>query len=155
MRAVMAALPQTATPRLHQAIDWWERLRGARAMPRPDEICLSDIPLVIANMLLVEMEGLRIRRAGPALRVRFETDLTGRPLTELPGLVRGTRAWSLWESASGDGRPHYLEVPYLAPDRSVRCAQDLLLPFSADGQRIHTILAVLEFAVPMPGARAA
>jgi hypothetical protein len=151
----MPALPNTATPRLHQATVWWDGLRGARAMPRPDEIRFSDIPLLIANLLMVELPERRIRHVGPGLRVRFGKDLAGRSLAELPGLEPGTRTWLLWEAAEAEPHLHYLEVPYLAPDRSVRSVQDLLLPFSNEGERIDLILAVLELAVELPGARAA
>jgi hypothetical protein len=151
----MFALPNTAAPRLHHAVAWWESLRGSRPMPAPPDIRYSEIPLLLANMLLVDMEAYKILRVGPGLRVRFGRDLTGHHLEELPGLERGTRVWHLWEAAAFEPSPHYLDVPYVASDRSVKSAQDLLLPFSTDGERIDQILASLEPAVTIPNARAA
>lgn len=147
----MSDLPVTASPRLTAALRYWEKKRGGRLFPSRADIRLAEVPglvghLVVAELLPEPMD-FRFDFVGAAVRHWLKTDISGKRMTEHPAMAR---VFENWATAVRERRPHYVEAPYVARDGSVVSAQDMLMPLG-DGEAVDSVMAVLEFAVPVTG----
>ena len=153
----MADLPDSATPRLREALAYWEKKRGKRHMPARGEIRLGEVPAFVANLVLLAVEpaplDLRFEFVGTAVRLKLG-EIAGKRMSELPAMAPGTRVFETWASAVRGGRPHYVEAPYVARGGRVVSAQDMLMPLGGEDGTVDGLMAVLEFHVPVPGLRA-
>jgi hypothetical protein len=147
----MADLPNTASPRLCAALEYWEKKRGDRLLPSRSDIRLAEVPALIGHLVIADLTrdplDFRFDFVGAAVRHWLKTDLSGKKMTEHPAMAR---VFENWATAVRQGRPHYVEAPYVARDGSVVSAQDMLMPLGK-ADRIDAVMAVLEFAVPVKG----
>lgn len=79
----MAALILANEPLLGALLDYWERKRGSRAMPRRADIDPLDMPArLLPHVQLIERGGLRFRLVGTAVVDALGKDPTGRSLED-------------------------------------------------------------------------
>jgi hypothetical protein len=147
----MSHLPNTASPRLSAALQYWEKKRRGRRFPSRADIRLAEVPSLVGHLVIAELlpEPLDFRFdfVGAAVRHWLKADLSGKRMTEHPAMARVFQSWA---AAVREGRPHYVEAPYVARNGSVVSAQDMLMPLG-DGEEVDAVMAVLEFAVPVKG----
>ena len=147
----MPDLPNTASPRLLAALQYWEKKRRGRRFPSRSDIRLAEVPTLVGQLVIAELlpEPLDFRFdfVGVAVRHWLKDDLSGKRMTEHPAMAR---VFENWAAAARQGRPHYVEVPYVARDGRVVSAQDMLMPLG-EGDEVDAMMAVLEFAVPVKG----
>ena len=131
-------------PRLVQLYDYWNAIRGDRPMPARCDMDPVDIPALLANIVLLDVEHaplrFRVRVYGTAVTDSRGADLTGRYLDEFDD----SPALQMYISANRQTietkAPHFLTAQY--PDNSCRPSyfHRLGLPFSKDGSRVDMIL---------------
>src|SRR5918999_1566125 len=142
----MADLPDSAAPRLREALAYWEKKRGKRLMPARAEIRLGEVPAFVGNLVLLAVEpapfDLRFEFVGTAVRVKLG-ELAGKRMSEIPAMAPGTRVFESWAAAVRGGRPHYVEAPYVARGGNVVSAQDMLMPLGSENGA-DALMAVLE-----------
>jgi hypothetical protein len=150
-RRAMSDLPNTASPRLSAALQYWEKKRGGRLLPSRADIRLAEVPSLVGQLVIAELlpepMDFRFDFVGAAVRHWLKTDISGKRMTEHPAMAR---VFENWVTAVRQARPHYVEAPYVARDGSVVSAQDMLMPLG-DGDEVNAMMAVLEFAVPVKG----
>lgn len=147
----MSDLPATASPRLTAALRYWEKKRDGRPFPSRADIRLAEVPGLVGHLVIAglvpEPTDFRFDFVGAAVRHWLQTDLSGKRMTEHPAMARVLENWA---TVVREKRPHFVEAPYIARSGSVVSAQDMLMPLG-DGEAVNAVMAVLEFAVPMPG----
>lgn len=138
-------------PRLRELLDWWERKRGARAMPSREDVRPAELRQHLPALILMEVqhEPLRLyyRLIGTAVVEAVGRDSTGRysdeiyPPEVLERIYRGYR-WLLRER-----RPLRSYGVALHPDRRCYRFEMLSLPLSRDGAAPDMILAEMIFSL--------
>jgi hypothetical protein len=131
-------------PRLVQLFDYWNAIRGDRPMPARRDMDPVDIPTLLANIVLLDVEHtplrFRVRVHGTAVTKSRGADLTKHYLDEF----NDSPALQIYAEANRKitqtKSPHFLCAPY--PDKSSQPSyfQRLGLPFSNDGSRVDMIL---------------
>lgn len=140
--------PLIAEPPLQQFWDFWDGLRGTRAMPARHDFVAEDIPPALLGRIVL----FDVLRPGPRLRYRlygamladwYGRDRTGHLLplpeeTPYPDLVRAL------VQVAVDGRPMYRVDRFVGSDKRVGAMARLTLPLSADGQTIDMLIGAAE-----------
>jgi PAS domain len=139
------------SPAMEAAFRYWESKRAGRAMPSRRDIRLHEIPAVVLNMMLLDVNrkplDFRIRFMGMGLKLLLHGDLTGRSIMSIPGMKPGTRAWETYRIAAVRRHANYVEQPVVGPDKALWIAKDLAMPLSEDdGEIADGLFTVLEYA---------
>jgi hypothetical protein len=128
-------------------LEYWQAMRGNRAMPARADIDPADIPKLLANILLVDVSqaplDFRYRLLGTAIVARSEADYTGVRVADLPHQRPPSIIWSLYEAAVREGKPALRLVPYLHNPH--RFAEIQALPLSADGETVDMLVCSIAF----------
>jgi hypothetical protein len=140
----------SASPRLRAAFEYWSGKRQGRAMPSRRDLDPCDIPRLLPNIVLVDVQheptlDFRYRLIGSAVFDRMADDLNGLFMSEIPHQRRGTAFWNNYALVAEGCRPRFVDVTYVGPDYRVRGVQDMLMPLSNDGYRVNMIFAAVEF----------
>lgn len=142
-------------PQLAALLDYWERKRGARAMPRRTDIDPLDMPTRLLPFLeLIELgEGgrLRYRLIGTAIVDAMGRDATGRYLDQV--LTGGHQRFleRLHRTVLRAGRPVYGLYWLSRGDSSDLPARRIAAPLSENGIDVAMILSATRFGVGSPG----
>lgn len=131
-------------PRLMQLYEYWNDKRGNRSMPSRADLDPLDLRALLPNIALVDIEEgprrYRYRLVGTALIAVLGQDLTGKYLDQMPMLFRRF-AGNAYDELMARKAPTYAvfdtNLPLL---RTVRYKR-LMLPLSADGQRVNMVIA--------------
>jgi hypothetical protein len=131
-------------PRLVQLYDYWNAIRGDRQMPARRDLDPVDIPTLLANIVLLDVEHtplrFRVRVYGTAVTESRGTDLTKHYLDEFDD----SPAMQLYIEANRQvtqtKAPHIFCAPYPDKPNQPSYFQRLGLPFSNDGSRVNMIL---------------
>jgi hypothetical protein len=150
----MDPFPGSTAPLLplqRDALAYWEAKRGARRMPARRDLDPTEIPRLLANVILAdvlpgEAVDFRFRLVGEAIRSRAHGNVTGQRISEIPHMRTGMLRQH-YETVVATARPFASRVEYVGPDRLVRSAQHLLLPLGADGERVDMVFGVVEYAL--------
>jgi hypothetical protein len=140
---------KTGSPLQQRALAYWESKRRGRAMPSRKDIEPTEIPDLLANVVLVDVlqdpPDFRYRLIGTAIVERIAFDYTGKKFSELPHQQAGSIVWDTAARLCREKAPSVSEIPYVGPDRWVRGYRDLYLPLSDDGEHVTMIMGVVEF----------
>ena len=149
MTSSSRARPTIESPRLRALHDYWNQRRGGRAMPARSDIDPVDIPRLLPNLLLLDVEPgtgrLKVRVAGTTVVEMYGSDYTGRYLDEIDFGDR--RAAVLFDYTTClQTRQIYVSEHSFWTDRDVTYRiERLILPLSDDGRTVSHLIAGLEF----------
>lgn len=138
-------------PKLRELWAFWDRLRGARVMPRQDEVHALVLKPWLGNVLLLDVvEGgrdFRYRVYGTIVVEHFGFDLTGRLVGECADQI-GPKPLLEYRRVAESGRPE--AVARISPAARDYLQMDkLALPLAAaDGGPVTRILAGLYASEP-------
>ena len=149
--------PASAVPVLLRSADlrrlweYWERRRGGRRMPARADIDPAEFKPLIGRVSVIDVIGedrlsFRFRLAATPFCLALGREMTGKMLDELPGPE--TRAFL---------ETNYLEVVRTARPLALSGAirlderdwmgESLILPLSAEGDRVERLLAAREVSL--------
>lgn len=145
-------------PRLVEFLGYWERKRGALAMPRRRDIDPAEIPhlLPFIQMLDVVDSGrrYRYRLVGTAIVDAFGTDTTGKHTDETASGDRRAFVREFYDTVRTSRRPAFVRSRYRTARGLDITASRLVTPLSEDGSTVTQIIAAIcfEYRSPLPTA---
>lgn len=136
-------------PQLRELLAYWDRKRGANAMPSRGDIDPIEIPGLLPDLLIAEtaerIGDFRYRLYGTRVCSGFGHDRTGMRFSELPQLVNHEEVYEGYWRAYRDRRPHYFHGRIVSLVRDFSRYSRLLLPLSPDGETVDRILGGVVF----------
>jgi hypothetical protein len=139
-------------PRIKALYDYWDRLRGDRAMPARADIDPGAIPKLLPYIFMYDVAtegGYTVRLVGEEV-VRF----VGRNATGLPaGTVMPPRSAAMMikilDMVTAERAPKFRAgKTHWHPDKNYRDYEACFLPLSADGSAVNIVLGGLAFPRP-------
>jgi hypothetical protein len=132
-------------PKLAQLYDYWDMIRGARAMPARRDMDPLDIPGLLPHIVLLDVERdplrFRVRLYGTACTAIRGRDLTGHYLDE-PGVsLISDQTGPANKTIIATGKPNLTDAPYPREFGIGGHFYRLGLPFSEDDRQVSMILA--------------
>ena len=137
--------------RLSQAFAYWQSKAAARAMPRRRDIDPVEIPKLLPDVMLVDVEPggrYRYRLIGTENTQAQGIVATGRYLDEvLPGREYCAHVLALYDECVQRQRALYSECLFLSPARHApeRHTKVLFMPLSEDGVAVNMVFVVQVF----------
>jgi hypothetical protein len=145
----------SASPRLIEAFEVWDRLRGGRLGPARREVDPAAFRALLANLVLFDVLDdpldFRYRLIGTGVRERIRRNLTGQRLSEIEYQKPGTPIFADYARVVENRKPLFGDVDYVGPDRRIRAVQHLLMPLSDDGDRVTGILTFIDYVLKRRG----
>jgi hypothetical protein len=144
--------PAIRDDRLQQIYDYWRRKTGARGLPSRRDIDPTEIPHLLPHLMLVDVLGngrYRYRLVGTEVATAMGVNATGRLVHEM---LREEQycayVLDLYDTVVRERRAVYTENVFLSlkRDTAERNTKRLMLPLSADGERVTMVLAAQVFA---------
>jgi hypothetical protein len=138
-------------PRLEEAYEYWRRKAAGRKLPRRRDIDPVDIPKLLPDVMLVDVEPdgrYRYRLIGTQNTQAQGVTATGRYLDEvLPGPEYRNHVIGLYDESVREKRPLYSECLFLSPERLApeRHTKVLFMPLSEDGETINMVFVLQIF----------
>ncbi len=142
-----------ADPRLHQVYDYWQRKRGARAMPARRDIDPTELAAVLPHLMVVNVEPgprFRYRLFGTAVVEAFGIDPTGKYIDEVMVGAYKTFLLGLYNDLIASKKPVYSTSIYGTKRDTKLWTQRLMLPLSSDGDAVDKVLAIQVFVHGSP-----
>jgi hypothetical protein len=134
-----------------RALAYWQDKRGGRPMPSRKDIEPTEIPDLLANVVLVDVTqdplDFRYRLIGTAI-VGACLRLYGQTFHRLTHQQPGSQVWETALRICRERTPVISDIPYVGPDEWVRGYRDLYLPLSDDGETVNMIMGIVEFQAP-------
>jgi hypothetical protein len=134
---------------LQRGLEYWQGKRGARRMPARRDIDPIEIPDLLPNIVLVDVErdplDFRYRLIGTAITAHLARDYTGTCFSSLPHQQPGSRVWETGVRVLAEKEPIFSDIPYVGPDRWVRGYGDLYMPLSENDDDVNMIFGVVQF----------
>ncbi|MBU0725030.1 MAG: PAS domain-containing protein [Alphaproteobacteria bacterium] len=149
-------------PRLRNLYDYWERCRGDRLLPARSDLDPVDIPALLSNLILIDVERGTAPDGGMRFRFRLYgtevckirgADLTGRYIDE-PGITYLREvAIRSYEKIVTDRAPVYEAHAFPLSVNFVGTYHRLVLPLAADGANVDMLLIGFYREIPrLPAA---
>ncbi|MFO0987836.1 MAG: PAS domain-containing protein [Alphaproteobacteria bacterium] len=144
---------QAADPRLHRLYEYWERKRGARALPARRDIEPTELVPLLPHLMMVDVEAgprFRYRLFGTAVAEAFGSDPTGRYIDEV--MVGAYKAFllGLYNDLVVSKKPVYSTSIYGGKREGRLWTQRLMLPLSSDGTAVDKVMAIQVFVHGSP-----
>jgi hypothetical protein len=145
-------------PRLEQAYEYWRRKAAGRKLPRRRDIDPVEIPKLLADVMLVDVEDgrYRYRLIGTENTQAHGIKATGRYLDEvLPGREYRNHVLALYDESVQKKRALYSECLFLSPERLApeRHTKVLFMPLSEDGETVNMVFVLQIFLYIEQGTR--
>jgi hypothetical protein len=146
-------------PRLEQAYEYWRRKAAGRQLPRRRDIDPVEIPKLLADVMLVDVEPdgrYRYRLIGTENTQAHGMKATGRYLDEvLPGREYRNHVLALYDEAVQKKQALYSECLFLSPERLApeRHTKVLFMPLSEDGETVNMVFVLQIFRYIEQGTR--
>jgi hypothetical protein len=139
-------------PVLSAALAYWQKQRGARALPRRRDIDPAGLREVLAHLQITEVVGqrFRYRLVGTAIVEAFGAEFTGRFVDELVSGERDNFVHACYRAVCRAKRPAFVRSKYITTKKVDLTANRLLLPLSEDGREVNQILGALTFEFTRP-----
>ncbi len=139
-----------ASEDLVQLFDYWLARRGSRAMPSRKDIDPLDLRRHLPRLMLMEVlhEPFRVRYrlVGTDVVAATGEDRTGRTSDAVAFFGEHPDVLSAYESVVRDRAPKLVREPFRNPKENTTYETDtLLLPLSADGERVDMVLVYFGF----------
>jgi hypothetical protein len=145
-RAASPQQPGIIDRRLQRLMDYWEKGRGARALPARSDINPGDLRFLLGHLILLDVmrEPLRFRVRLQGTEVEWWTggDLTGRTVDQLSSPTLASVAQEHLAASADSARPcHRIGEQKIAD--VPRRYEALILPLAADGKTVNMLLAAV------------
>lgn len=145
-----------ADPRFGRLLRYVAEKRGTRRWASRTDIDASEIPTLLANIWIIEVEPrpdgslqprLRVRLAGTQIERIYGRSLAGAYLESLDWGFHSTRIFNSLGRMADFGDSHFLDASAQIQPRLSRRVRRLGIPLSADQQRVShlLLLAFYEF----------
>ena len=141
--------------------DYWQRQRGAAAMPRRQDIRPSDMKAHLPHILLADViaggEDFRYRLVGGELQRYFKSNPTGQLMSEaLMPFGRETVRRTIETYATVVTRREPLRIYGTGAlyDQAAKYFDALLTPLSDDGQDVNMVLGTFVFGWDLKAVKA-
>jgi hypothetical protein len=136
--------------RLERFYDYWQSLRGSRAMPARRDLDPAAIKDLLPHVVIVERiaDRFRYRLVGTEVVNRIGAENTGRYFDELPALG-AYRAFMtrVYRTVCEDRRAVLSETDYDGAGKAAAIRR-LSVPFAEDGAEVSHIVSLLLFRSP-------
>jgi hypothetical protein len=146
-------------PRLEEAYEYWRRKAAGRKVPRRRDIDPVDIPKLLPDVMLVDVEPdgrYRYRLIGTENTLAHGVKATGRYVDEMvPGREYRNHVLALYDESVREKRALYSECLFLSPERLApeRHTKVLFMPLSEDGETINMVFVLQIFLYIEQGTR--
>ncbi|MGH7033628.1 MAG: PAS domain-containing protein [Stellaceae bacterium] len=149
-------MPPSPIPdeRIRQAYDYWLGKAAGRAMPRRGNLDPIEIPLLLPNIMLVDVEEprrFRYRLIGTDCAQSHGFDATGRYVDEvlLDADYRGF-VIALYDACVVGRRPIYSETLFASARTGTagRRVHVAFMPLSEDGERVNMVFVAQHVSFP-------
>jgi hypothetical protein len=151
--ATERTMAATGDPLLYSVLDYWDHLRGPRAMPPRREIDPIALPRPsLPHLFLVRVEGncFRFGLVGTSIEQQFGTSLGGHLVQDLPFGADGAASLAQYLLTVETQRPTYREHEFVNRQAVTQYCRRLLLPLSADGVTVTDLLGMWVFLPRRP-----
>ncbi|MCR9257427.1 MAG: PAS domain-containing protein [Alphaproteobacteria bacterium] len=136
-----------AIPVLRETFEYWEKMKGDRALPDSADIDVLRIPRDwLPHLVLVDVEtdpfDLRYRLVGTAIVAWLGFDPTGRTVAESSPFKDSDRVFDNYRTAIETRCPYFINRTDLQRDSEEHPSARWLLfcPFSSDGETVDRIM---------------
>ena len=156
--------PASLPDKLAQVLQHWTKLKGERAIPLRSMFDPVDVPSLLPNLLMVEVDrgtgnsnvrdsdvgdlgvkDFRFRLVGTYIDDRVKESYTGKNLSEIEGKGPGSALWRAYDEVARDRKPKVLSLDYIGPADGIKKSREIFLPFSDKGERVDYILVLIVF----------
>jgi hypothetical protein len=148
MAATFIAAP--VHPLLQQLYTYWQALRGSRAMPSRVDIDPTQIPKILPQIIMYNVEGpgaYTIRLVGENVRSFVGQNATGRPAGSIMNRRAAETMIHILDSVVAERAPKFRAgKTHWHPDKDYRAFEACFLPLSTDGVTINVILGAATFS---------
>lgn len=140
--------------RLRAALDYWERLRGRRAMPSRAELDPAELPRPLSSVMLVDVLrepiDFRFRLIGGDIEAISFRNYHGIRFSDIFHMRPGSQVFTDYLHVVQTRRPLWSDIDYVGFDPGIARIHHALLPLSDDGDRVDTVLAIIEIERARP-----
>lgn len=146
--AIAAARAAITDATLRRVFDYWQAKIKDGRLPARMDIDPLDLPFVMGNMILVDVERdpwrFRYRLAGSRVTNRLGFDPTGKYLDEHPDPNHRQTIQAIYTEVASTGLPKaYARDQYV--DNRLRRYNVLVVPLSGDAGEVTMIMTVMKF----------
>jgi hypothetical protein len=142
-----------ADQRLQAVYAYWQRKRGARAMPSRADIEPMEMAPLLQHLMLVDVEEgprFRYRLFGTAVVAAFGMDPTGQYVDAVMQGAYKEFLLGLYRDVVALRRPVYSTSVYGTQRDAAMWTERLMLPLSTNGETVDKVLAVQVFSHGSP-----
>jgi hypothetical protein len=145
--------PELTVPILRPVLDYWDRKRGTRAMPRRLDIEPLELKAFLRHLFLIEpLAGgeFRYRLLGSEITERYGRNSTGKTVREAYAKHPAVAEWitGLLLAAVTRKRPILASGPLRFMRKEHVFSQSLVLPLSDEGDAVTMIFGASRYSVP-------
>ena len=134
------------------SLAYWERLRGARAMPSRADMSPVDMLSFLPNVILVDVMAepmdFRYRLVGTKVTLQMlHTDNTGKTMRELDFKGQGpdSKIFKNCAKVVETRQPLAGQTPYAGKNSDFKATEDIIMPLSEDGETVNMLFVTCEF----------
>jgi hypothetical protein len=135
--------------RIQALHNYWETLRGGRAMPARGDIDPTQIPSLLPNIVMYDVGadgGYTVRLVGEEVINFIGRNATGGPAGGSMPARSAEMVAAILDAVVGERAPKFRAgKAHWAPDKSYRDFEACFLPLSADGESVNIVLCGIIF----------
>jgi hypothetical protein len=145
---IYESIDSVRSPHIHEMLAYWERKRAGRPLPRPNDIDPTEIPKLIASIVICDLESdpfrVRYRLAGTRQVHVLGNELTGRYVDEL-NWPEGPFVHRIFAAARDTRAPVFGFYYWGFREGTPGASEFGLFPLSEDGGSVVRVLGIDEF----------
>lgn len=144
--------PGLSQPVLGSVLDYWEKKRGTRRMPRRADIDALELKPYLRHLFLIEALGggeFRYRLIGSEITERYGRNSTGKTVREIYGAMPAICDWmtDMLLAVTQRARPVLASGPLSAINKDHVVSESLHLPLADDGEIVTMIFGATRYSV--------
>ena len=126
---------------------YWQDKRSDMLVPLRSDLDPLDIHRLLPQVMLTDVHSdpldFEHRIIGEIAKGILPSGKVGARFSELPGRGPDSPIWNIHQTVAETGIPRYGEIAYTGPEPDIDSIITLLLPFSDDGKRVTSIMAII------------
>lgn len=134
---------------LQDLLGYWNKCRGARAVPARADIDVTEVPVLLPYIFIIDVfdgpRDFRFRVAGTHIRDALGEEITGKHIGEVFPPEFGAEVYSIWSHVIDDRRPVRGTGDLWIPGREFVKWEGLAMPLSSDGDGVNMLLGGVVF----------
>ena len=140
---------------LREALDYWQRKRGERPMPRRSDIDPAELPFwLLPHVELVDVVDngprFRYRLLGTAIVGAFGVERSGKYVDEVLSGGDLEFAHTVYRAVCDTGKAAFALSAHSTVKASPLTARRVLMPLAEDGQAVSMVFGAATFALALP-----